>query len=262
MKKSITLCLFVLASACFAGSESSRALDVARIRNDVTTGFSNGGWRYDRYDNLKPLDAHSQITVADLKGPGVIRHIHTTRHHPEEILVLWRQRLGTLAEDSDAALFDAFDDFFHAATDAATAYDVVADHFEHLSASPDTSRISTSYSPLAKHMRTEADLLRKHVATVRGLWDTDCRGQFLSLRADFELLRSLEGFLALHRDLPSTDESVVLQQPSNAVSHVQPYIGVYRSAIDALATSLENLAQQIENGPPRPALPAEPDSTT
>ena len=52
----------------------------------MATGFSNGGWCYDRYSNLKPLNAHSQITVADIKGPGVIRHIHTTRHHPEEIL--------------------------------------------------------------------------------------------------------------------------------------------------------------------------------
>lgn len=86
MNNSLILSLCILAPACFADSESSTVPDVARIRNDRTTGFANGGWCYDRYDNLKPLNAHSQITVADLKGPGVITHIHTTRHHPEEVL--------------------------------------------------------------------------------------------------------------------------------------------------------------------------------
>jgi len=89
MKKPITLYLLgilALVSACFAGSGSSSVPDVARIEDDITTGFSNGGWCYDRYEDLKPLSAHSQITVADLEGPGVIKHIHTTRHHQEEIL--------------------------------------------------------------------------------------------------------------------------------------------------------------------------------
>jgi hypothetical protein len=86
MKKIITLCIFVFAPACLAGSGPTCVTDVTRIRKDITTGFSNAGWCYDRYENLKPLNAHSAITVADIKGPGVIKHIHTTRHHPREIL--------------------------------------------------------------------------------------------------------------------------------------------------------------------------------
>jgi len=57
--------------------------DMARIRPDLRTGFSNGGWKYDRYKDLESLDSHKKIVVADLKGPGVIRLIHTTRHAPE-----------------------------------------------------------------------------------------------------------------------------------------------------------------------------------
>jgi hypothetical protein len=42
--------------------------------------FSNGGWAYDAYPELKTLDAHTAITVADIKGPGVITCIHITQH--------------------------------------------------------------------------------------------------------------------------------------------------------------------------------------
>ncbi|UCG59217.1 MAG: DUF2961 domain-containing protein [Phycisphaerales bacterium] len=86
MKKSVIVCIFILIPACLAGSRSSDVPDVARIQRDITTGFSNAGWCYDRYTNLKPLNAHSEITVADIKGPGIIKHIHTTRHHPKEIM--------------------------------------------------------------------------------------------------------------------------------------------------------------------------------
>jgi len=44
------------------------------------TAMSNGGWNLDAYPELEPLDAHSRITIADLKGPAVITCIHTTRH--------------------------------------------------------------------------------------------------------------------------------------------------------------------------------------
>ena len=56
------------------------------IKKDVSTGFSNGGWKYDRYKNLQSLDAHASITVADIKGPGIIKHIHTTRHIPPDLM--------------------------------------------------------------------------------------------------------------------------------------------------------------------------------
>jgi hypothetical protein len=42
--------------------------------------FSNGGWAYDAYPELETLDAFTAITVADIKGPGVITCIHTIQH--------------------------------------------------------------------------------------------------------------------------------------------------------------------------------------
>lgn len=57
---------------------------ISTLHPETTTRFSNAGWKYDRYQDLPSLDAHSSMTVADLTGPGIIRHIHTTRHHPAE----------------------------------------------------------------------------------------------------------------------------------------------------------------------------------
>ena len=62
-----------------------RADDVARIKPNVKTGFGNAGWHLDRYKDLKPLNAKTTITVGDMKGPGVIRHFHMTRHRPKEL---------------------------------------------------------------------------------------------------------------------------------------------------------------------------------
>ncbi len=61
-------------------AQSTVGTDLATIRSDVTTGFSNAGWKYDRYSDLPSLDAGRHMVVADLKGPGIIRHFHTTRH--------------------------------------------------------------------------------------------------------------------------------------------------------------------------------------
>ncbi len=58
---------------------------LAIIKTDTKTGFSNAGWKYDRYTDLPSLDAGKRMIVADLQGPGIIRHIHTTRHHPPEL---------------------------------------------------------------------------------------------------------------------------------------------------------------------------------
>jgi hypothetical protein len=55
------------------------------LRPDLQTGFANAGWKYDRYRNLASLDAHRSMPMADLKGPGVIRHLHLTRHQPKEL---------------------------------------------------------------------------------------------------------------------------------------------------------------------------------
>ena len=50
--------------------------DLAVIRPDLQTGFAQAGWKYDRYSDLPSLDKDKSMTVADLKGPGIIRHIH------------------------------------------------------------------------------------------------------------------------------------------------------------------------------------------
>ena len=78
----VALLMFILS----AGISSADVPGIAIIQKDIATGFSNGGWCADRYENLKPLDANSKITVADINGPAVIKHIHTTRHYPEEIM--------------------------------------------------------------------------------------------------------------------------------------------------------------------------------
>ncbi len=63
----------------------SQAPDVAEIKPGIHTGFSHAGWKYDRYSDLPSLDANTSMTVADLKGPGIIRHLHATRHQPERL---------------------------------------------------------------------------------------------------------------------------------------------------------------------------------
>jgi hypothetical protein len=76
-------CLFFVAASAMAEPPS-----IAVIRPDLETGFSNAGWKHDRYADLPSLDAHKSITLADLKGPGIIRHIHITRHllQPKELV--------------------------------------------------------------------------------------------------------------------------------------------------------------------------------
>ncbi|MGD9128045.1 MAG: DUF2961 domain-containing protein [Planctomycetia bacterium] len=77
---------YVLLLACTTTSAQTANLDLAKIKPDVTNGFGNAGWAYDRYKDLKPLDAKTEITVCDAKGPGVITHFHMTRHHPEKLM--------------------------------------------------------------------------------------------------------------------------------------------------------------------------------
>jgi hypothetical protein len=59
--------------------------EVAVIQPEARTGFAHAGWKYDRYADLPSLDARKSMTLADLKGPGIIRHIHVTRHHNEQL---------------------------------------------------------------------------------------------------------------------------------------------------------------------------------
>mgnify|MGYP001404459432 FL=1 len=60
--------------------------NLAVLRPELRSGFANGAWKYDRYKHLESLDANRRIVVADLKGPGIIRHLHVTRHFPPELM--------------------------------------------------------------------------------------------------------------------------------------------------------------------------------
>jgi hypothetical protein len=81
----VALALTLAMAAACSGPRSGSTDSTARIRRDLKTGFSNGGWNLDRYPELEPLKAGRRITIADLPGPGIIRHIHTTRHNPAEV---------------------------------------------------------------------------------------------------------------------------------------------------------------------------------
>jgi hypothetical protein len=76
------MCAVVLIGAAMQTTTWAADLSLAELKSEARTGFANGGWKYDRYKELSSLDAHSSITIADLKGPGVIKCIHTTRHDP------------------------------------------------------------------------------------------------------------------------------------------------------------------------------------
>ena len=74
-----------LTLSTWASSSCAQMPDVAEIRPEIRTGFSQAGWKYDRYSELPSLDAHTRMTVADLQGPGIIRHLHVTRHQNEQL---------------------------------------------------------------------------------------------------------------------------------------------------------------------------------
>lgn len=57
---------------------------LARLRPAGSFGSTNGGWCYDAYPELKPLNAGARICISDITGPAVITNIHSTAH-------AWRQ---------------------------------------------------------------------------------------------------------------------------------------------------------------------------
>ncbi len=63
----------------------AQTLDVAEIKPEIRSGFAHAGWKYDRYSDMPSLDAGARMTLADLKGPGIIRHLHVTRHQDEQL---------------------------------------------------------------------------------------------------------------------------------------------------------------------------------
>jgi len=58
----------------------SNTLDLAMLRPAGSFGSTNGGWGYDAYPELKPLNAGSRICIGDIEGPAVITQIHSTAH--------------------------------------------------------------------------------------------------------------------------------------------------------------------------------------
>ena len=83
----IFLLSFFLTGAFADNAISSRPelSGVSTIKTEIKSGFSNAGWKYDRYTEIPVFEKKSKMMVADIKGPAVIRHIHFTRHHPGEL---------------------------------------------------------------------------------------------------------------------------------------------------------------------------------
>lgn len=106
----VALVTAVIWAAC-TGERPPDPAGIALIRTDLTTGFSNGGWNLDRYAGLEPLKAGARIVIADLAGPGLIRHLHLTRHHPADVfargivLEIWFDGASTPAVMSPLADF-------------------------------------------------------------------------------------------------------------------------------------------------------------
>ncbi len=86
--------------------------DLAIIRPDASLGFANAGWKYDRYENLPSLDAGRQMLVADLPGPGIIRHIHSTRHQNPDLNARGIVLEITFDEATEPAVVCPLADFF------------------------------------------------------------------------------------------------------------------------------------------------------
>ncbi|MBN1912310.1 MAG: DUF2961 domain-containing protein [Pirellulales bacterium] len=89
MRSGLSLALLLAWSGlipCPRAAAEADVPNVAVLRPAQETRMSNAGWAYDRYSDLEKLDAHKKMTVADLKGPGIIHCIHSTRHRPEELL--------------------------------------------------------------------------------------------------------------------------------------------------------------------------------
>ncbi len=81
----IVICIATMLIPSVLLAADEEAMDLATIKKDIKTGFSNGGWAADRYRDIDTLDAHSSMILADLKGPGIIRHLHSTHHYQRPI---------------------------------------------------------------------------------------------------------------------------------------------------------------------------------
>ncbi|HOY58776.1 MAG TPA: DUF2961 domain-containing protein, partial [Verrucomicrobiota bacterium] len=111
------VCLCAAISLALSAQEPPRRAvdvgsDLAVLKKDTPTGFANAGWKYDRYQELPSLDAGQRMVVADLKGPGIIRHIHTTRHHNPELTARGIVLEITFDDASEPAVLCPLADFF------------------------------------------------------------------------------------------------------------------------------------------------------
>ncbi len=76
----VSLTLFLCGAACGTGRPpGSAANELARLRPDVITRNTQGGWKYDAHPELQSLDAGTTITLAEIPGPAQINTIHLTQ---------------------------------------------------------------------------------------------------------------------------------------------------------------------------------------
>ncbi len=54
--------------------------ELAKIESRRRSFCANGGWCYDAYPELEPLDAGKSVVIADMNGPAVITCFHITQH--------------------------------------------------------------------------------------------------------------------------------------------------------------------------------------
>ncbi len=83
--KTLATTLFAAFFLSLGSASLAQTPEVAEIKPEIRTGFAHAGWKYDRYSEMPSLDAGTRMTLADLKGPGIIRHIHVTRHQNEQL---------------------------------------------------------------------------------------------------------------------------------------------------------------------------------
>ncbi len=110
--KTVAVIIISLLLSSLVIAENSPMNNLPVIKKNTPTGFANGGWGLDRYAELERLDAHAAITVADLKGPGVITHFHTTRHYRPEVTTRGVVLLIYFDNETEPAVQCPLGDFF------------------------------------------------------------------------------------------------------------------------------------------------------
>ncbi len=67
---------------------------ISKLKKRYSFGMCNGGWKYDSYPELESLDAGKTMTIANIKGPAVITHIHSTQHFVQDPAIPRELRKG------------------------------------------------------------------------------------------------------------------------------------------------------------------------